>query len=142
MYDRASKQIANDKLSHATASSITSPSDTAPLVTETLRKSGVDELLDSQVQRLGDIKITDDATPSNKPAKVEGPASDLASPGVIQNAESTVSKDDANASVRRKKSVAFAKGTKEEDATTSRSRNIAGQAQSKSHSLVENKLIF
>lgn len=142
MYDWASEQIANNKLSHATASSITSPSDAAPLVTESLRKSGVDELLDSQVQRLGDIKITDDDASSNKPAKVEGSGSDLASAGVINNAEPTISKDDAKTPVRRKKSVAFAKGTKEEDATTSRRRNTADQAQSKSHSLVENKLIF
>lgn len=73
---------------------------------------------------------------SNKPAKVEGAKSDLALVDVSKNVEHIVSKDDANTSVRRKKSVSFAKGTKEEDATTSKSRNIANQAQSKSHNLV------
>lgn len=142
MYDWVTATGCLNELNHATASSITSPRDAAPLVTETLRKSGVEELLDSQVQRLSDVKITDGDAPSKKPAKVEDSGSDLASAGAIQNIESTTLKDDTNASVRRKKSVSFAKGTKEEDATTSKSRNIVNKEQSKSHSLVDDKLIL
>lgn len=121
---------------------ITSPSDAAPPVIETLRKSGVEEPLDSKIQRLSLADMTADDAPSKKLTKLGGPGPDLASAGVIKYAGSLVSKDDANASVRRKKSVSFAKGTKEEDATPSRSRNIASKEQSKSHSLVEDRLTF
>ena len=142
MYDWAIATVCLDELNHATASSITSPGDAAPLITETLRKSGVEELLDSQAQRLSDVKITDGDAPSKKPAKVGGSGLDLASAGAIKNIESTILKDDTNASVRRKKSVSFAKGTKEEDATTSKNRNNVSKEQSKNHSVVDDKPIF
>lgn len=86
--------------------------------------------------------ITDDHVPSDRPTKVEGSGSSLAPAGVIKNVEPTVSKNDANGSVRRKKSVSFAKGTKEEDATTSKSRNTASKQQSKCHDLVEDEDVF
>lgn len=137
MYDWNIRTDCANKLSHVTATSITSPSDAASHVTETLRKSGVEELLDSQVQKLSDVMITDGDAASNEPAKDEGSGSDLAPEGAIKNIDSAVSKEDESTSVRRKKSVSFAKGTKEEDATTSKSRNIVNKEQSKSHSLVD-----
>lgn len=47
MYDRISKLTVN-MLSHAIASSTTSPNDTAPLAIETLHKSGIEGLSNSR----------------------------------------------------------------------------------------------
>ena len=57
----------------------------------------------------------------------------MATAGVIDKVESTASRADTTASVRRKKSVTFAEGTKEDDATTSKSRNPTSREQSKTH---------
>lgn len=109
---------------------------------ETLRKSGVEELPESKVQEKDVANVTGDDIASHKPTDVESWGLDVATAGLIDTVESTASKADKTASVRRKKSVTFAEGTKEGDATTSKSRNPPSREQSKTHTFVRRKLIF
>jgi hypothetical protein len=68
----------------------------------------------------------------DQPKDVEGRELDLAHAVVKDGVESTVLKADMNASIRRKKSVSFAEGTKEGDATIPKSRSTLSREQSKS----------
>ncbi len=98
---------------------------------EALRKAGVDGLPESKIDKKDGASIVrNDAVPT-KPRDLKGPGLNVPSEGVINNVESVVPSADTTASVRRKKSVSFAEGTKEGDSTTDKSRNIVGGGQSK-----------
>ncbi len=98
---------------------------------EALRKAGVDGLSEYKIDKKDVASIArNDAVPS-KPSDLKEPGLDVPSEGVINNVESVVPSADTTPSVRRKKSVSFAEGTKEGDSTTAKSRNLVGGGQSK-----------
>lgn len=88
------------------------------------------------MQKKDVANITGDEIASHKPTDVESRGLDVAGAGVIDKVESTASKADTTASVRRKKSVTFAQGTKEGDATTSKNRIPTSREQSKTHTFL------
>lgn len=95
------------------------------------------------MEKKGVAKSASDGAISNQPKGIKGCELDLAPAGVKDEVESTVSRADMNASIRRKKSVSFAEGTKEGDATIPKNNNAVSREQSKSHAFVEDdKVIY